>query len=69
MPVKGTVAKSGYLGKTKRNFQDLKRFKETQVALRHAAHFNYFCRDLELLANVWRDYRIQRLFSRIWDLR
>lgn len=25
MPVKGTVAKSGYLGKNKRNFQDLKK--------------------------------------------
>lgn len=25
MPVKGTVAKIGYLGKNKRNFQDLKK--------------------------------------------
>ena len=68
MPVKGTVAKAAIWVKQKK-FPGSKRFKETQVALRHADHSSYFCRDLELLANVWRDYRIQRLFSRIWDLR
>ncbi|MCW3744150.1 hypothetical protein OM428_02180 [Enterococcus gallinarum] len=69
MPVKVQLQKAAIWVKTKKFPGSKKRFKETQVALRHADHSSYFCRDLELLANVWRDYRIQRLFSRIWDLR